>query len=357
MKILFTGDWHLGLTTHSNSKERKSREEELRNAVDFIAEYAITEEIDVVVHCGDIFHTNKPSLDDVAFAISFFKKLEDHDIDTFMIEGNHDILSVEKDVGPLELMGRVLSTDIITDTITTVDVSDRGKEARFIFVPFPCKLEDAEAFKSAACLNIFVAHTSLDGATIGHESTLLAKFCHVEKPVENAILISGHIHKFQAIRPDFKNLCLYPGSIIVNDFGEWSQKKGFVVLDVAKEEWEFVETPHRKFYVIDYGVSFENFIASFSGKLDNCIVRVDIKEDANPEVHNENLKRILEFLKSQRLYDFKIKIESCEKLIVRDASMKKESSPRDLFMRYSEMSKFDSSLSELGIEVLSSVSK
>lgn len=347
MKILFTGDWHIGLTTHSKSGNRKSREEELRDAIRFIRDYSIREKIDVFINLGDMFHTNKPSIDDVSFAIDIVSEIE-KSMNFFMIEGNHDIITSNEKDGPVELLKRISNGKIITDRIESFQIDDLN----FVFVPFPEKLQDSKKFFLEGVRNIIIAHTSLEGATIGYESMLLAKICETEKPIDGCILISGHIHKYQVIRENPDDYCAYAGSVIVNDFGEIGQKKGFIVYDSELRRFEFIETPCRKFY----DLKIEEFLKLHEEKsvsFDDCIVRIYI-DLANKSRSNE----IREICEKIGVFDLKIVVEEKTSSIVRDSSMKRDLSPKSLFDKFISYSKdFDENDVKNGYEILDGIGK
>jgi len=65
-------------------------------------------------------------------------------------------------------------------------------------------------------------------------------------------VVAGHLHRHQVVVPGDRPV-LYTGSIERVDFGEEFETKGFVVADVERGrfEWEFVETPARRFVTID----------------------------------------------------------------------------------------------------------
>jgi exonuclease SbcD len=66
-------------------------------------------------------------------------------------------------------------------------------------------------------------------------------------------IVAGHLHRHQVV---LEEPCpvLYAGSIERVDWGEENEPKGFVIADVApgRFEWEFVETPARRFVTMDY---------------------------------------------------------------------------------------------------------
>ena len=85
-RVIHTGDTHLGYRQY-HSPERR---------VDFLAAFqqvvddAIEEEVDAVIHAGDLFHDRRPDLQDLLGTISVLRNLHDASIPFLAIVGNHE---------------------------------------------------------------------------------------------------------------------------------------------------------------------------------------------------------------------------------------------------------------------------
>lgn len=86
MKILQTGDNHIGYHQYG----LKSRAEDFRKAFTAVVDLAIEYEVDMVTLTGDLFESTKPSPADVNFVRSELDRLERAGIIVVGIEGNHD---------------------------------------------------------------------------------------------------------------------------------------------------------------------------------------------------------------------------------------------------------------------------
>jgi exonuclease SbcD len=96
-------------------------------------------------------------------------------------------------------------------------------------------------------------------------------------------IMAGHLHRHQIV---LEQPCpvLYPGSIERVDFGEEREAKGFVVADVSpgRFEWEFVETPARRFVTVDYASD----AAAFPDVEDAVVRAINVDPDvATDDVH------------------------------------------------------------------------
>jgi len=86
LRILHTGDWHLGAQL-----DRVSREQEHLFFLDWLLDYFERESIDVLVIAGDVFHHAQPSAEALALYYGFLAKLAKTRLrQIVIIGGNHD---------------------------------------------------------------------------------------------------------------------------------------------------------------------------------------------------------------------------------------------------------------------------
>lgn len=86
MKILHTSDWHLGQTLHF-----QSRDEEHSLFLDWLIELIQKEEIECLIHTGDVFDVGNPTNSSRELYFSFLSKLQNTNCKTtIIIAGNHD---------------------------------------------------------------------------------------------------------------------------------------------------------------------------------------------------------------------------------------------------------------------------
>jgi DNA repair exonuclease SbcCD nuclease subunit len=85
-RVLHTGDTHIGYRQY-HSPERRA---------DFLAAFrrvvadAIADDVDAVVHAGDLFHDRRPALADIHGTIEVLRELRDADIPFYAVVGNHE---------------------------------------------------------------------------------------------------------------------------------------------------------------------------------------------------------------------------------------------------------------------------
>lgn len=89
-KIFQMSDNHLGCLQYSLDERLDDFDKAYRSGI----KYAIDNDYDAVIHTGDLFHHNKPRPSSVDVCIDGIKKLEDNNIPTYLIMGNHESLTV-----------------------------------------------------------------------------------------------------------------------------------------------------------------------------------------------------------------------------------------------------------------------
>lgn len=85
-RLLHTGDTHLGYQQY----HLPARREDFQAAFTQVAEDAIADDVDAVVHAGDLFHDRQPTLTDIMGALDVLRTLDGADIPFLAIVGNHE---------------------------------------------------------------------------------------------------------------------------------------------------------------------------------------------------------------------------------------------------------------------------
>ncbi|WP_135828772.1 DNA double-strand break repair protein Mre11 [Halorussus halobius] len=85
-RVIHTGDTHLGYRQY-HSPERRA---DFRRAFEQVVDDAIADDVDAVIHAGDLFHDSRPDLDALHATISILGRLRDADIPFLAIVGNHE---------------------------------------------------------------------------------------------------------------------------------------------------------------------------------------------------------------------------------------------------------------------------
>jgi len=85
-RVIHTGDTHLGYRQY----HRPERKRDFVDAFRQVAEDAVADDVDAVVHGGDLFHDRQPDLDDIMGALSVLRELAAADVPFLAVVGNHE---------------------------------------------------------------------------------------------------------------------------------------------------------------------------------------------------------------------------------------------------------------------------
>jgi exonuclease SbcD len=296
MKILHTADIHVGYETHGRldaASGLNSRLLDFERSFKFMTDYAVRENIDLFLFCGDAYRDAMPSPTEQKIFANALKPVVKAGIPIVMLVGNHD--------NPISF-GKASSIDIFssmqTDNVfifTKPDVKDietKSGKVRLVALPWPIKSNlfardeyknlspddlkstierryidyvksqaDAVAEEKLNFPTVLAAHLHLDEAVLSEGServTLLTKdptfpAQTLARP-EFSYVALGHIHKHQNLNATSSPPVVYSGSIERISFGEVGQAKGFVIVEIdeaKKATFRHIETPARDFISID----------------------------------------------------------------------------------------------------------
>jgi DNA repair exonuclease SbcCD nuclease subunit len=124
-RVLHTGDTHLGYQQY----HQPARREDFRAAFEQVAEDAVEDNVDAVIHAGDLFHDRTPTLTDIMGAMSVLRILDDADVPFLAIVGNHEAKRDQQWLDLFEDMG--LATRLGPEPVTIGDTAFYGLD----FVP------------------------------------------------------------------------------------------------------------------------------------------------------------------------------------------------------------------------------
>jgi len=229
MRIVHTSDWHAGKVWKTIN-----RLSEVQAALDHLARYIETEEIDVLLHSGDVFDASVPMADAERAVFQFFKRVGRSGTKTVVIAGNHDNAARMQAWGLLTELVDVyaIPRPVRPEQGGVLEFTTRGGERAVVAgLPFTSigmlltameiAVTDGTAFTtyddgirkmmhllSAAfrpdAVNLLIAHTYLEGAviagserraTLGKEWTTTAQAL----PHRAHYIGLGYIHKPQRV--------------------------------------------------------------------------------------------------------------------------------------------------------------
>ena len=263
MRLLHTGDWHVGRTIRG-----RSRMPEFRDVLHEVVGVAGDEGVDAVLVAGDVYEhrSASPEADDAVFET--LVQLREGGIPVVLIPGNHDS-SIR-----FEALGKLLRP-LGTHVVAAVTPPERGgavqvasrdgtETATIACVPFvpERRFGDAAALFDATeswfasyaegmgalltamttafrpdHVNVLMAHLFTDGALLGKgERELTIGMAYAISPGRlpgtAAYCALGHVHRPQAVR-GAPSPTRYAGSLLQLDFGETEQQKSVSIVEAS----------------------------------------------------------------------------------------------------------------------------
>jgi len=85
-RVLHTGDTHVGYQQYHDPRRRQ----DFLRGFEAVIEDAIADDVDAVVHAGDLFHDRRPDLQDLQGVVASLRELRAADIPFLAIVGNHE---------------------------------------------------------------------------------------------------------------------------------------------------------------------------------------------------------------------------------------------------------------------------
>lgn len=248
MRLLHVTDTHLGARQVVRGAPRGwSRADDHHAALEAALGAALRDEVDVVVHSGDLFDRSRPPARAVQRAGALLLEVARR-VPVVIVPGNHDRRGLRR------WLPQVHPGLHVHDTPTAVDVAG----VRLALVPF---VRDADGWAHAARrawgggADLLVCHQAVDGARVPgltfragvQRDTLGAR--HLPPGCRH--VLCGHIHPRQVTRVGEAEV-VQPGSSERTAFSEHDQVKGWAVWTLERSvSWQWVDGATRPMVEVD----------------------------------------------------------------------------------------------------------
>lgn len=249
MKIAITGDLHSEEGLYTNI------------CIDYLnnlEEYCKKNDIKIIVFTGDILEKSS-RIKNEAFLPLFFKfiELEENGFDMYFILGNHDIFNNKND----SMIEVFIKFGTVVKTSEVFEIG--GHEVTML--PYT-----QSEFDIPTQGEYLITHLPIANFTFDNEVKASEKKAFKINLFENyKRVFSGHFHRFQ----EKENIC-YHGSPYQLSYGEKDTKKGFIVFDLDKNSYEFIEYDEApKYKIIDIKELEKGINKS---EIKNCFIKVNI---------------------------------------------------------------------------------
>jgi DNA repair protein SbcD/Mre11 len=328
MKLLHTGDLHIGMINYSKLDPVTGLESRLLdffNTFDFIIEKAIEEKVDVFLFCGDAYKTRDPSPTQQRGFGERIKKIAKSGIPVVMVVGNHDTPNAQGKANTLDIYSALeIDNVFVSRKPELLNIKTKSGNLQVITAPWLQKGDFKDLGEKLSLLYqkidisltggpaILAGHLEVEGSLFGSEKGLSIAN-DVTVPIslltdrKLSYVALGHIHKFQELSKNPS--VIYSGSPERIDFGEEKDEKGFVLIDIPVKShkpedisYQFIKTPARKFVSISVALKADDEnptktildeIKKFQIKEAIVKVIINIPADLNKEIEMDLIKKAL----------------------------------------------------------------
>ncbi|MGI9647923.1 MAG: metallophosphoesterase family protein [Acidimicrobiia bacterium] len=299
MRILHTSDWHVG-----KRLGRYDRIEETRDAIEEVAGIAESEEVDLVLHSGDLFDRPVPPMEALNAGLAGLVRLTGGGSrPVVVVAGNHDSAQLFEALAPflagwgIHLVGNIkppddggvlrLETAAGPALVACLPFLREGRVVDFMAETGRWYGQYAERVRGlteaysqhllseagAGAVSLLVAHFMVTGARVGgHGAPRGERELHMGEayavgegaiPPSLGYVAMGHIHAPQPV-PGANVPAEYAGSLLELDFGEAGEQKRVVVVEVE---------PGRPAQVRSVPLSAGRRLVQVSGSWDEIVAR------------------------------------------------------------------------------------
>jgi len=293
LKIIHFADLHLGVESYGRidpATGLSSRLSDFLGALDQMVDYALENEIDLILFCGDAYKSREPTQTQQREFAKRINRLSTSGVPIFLLIGNHDLPNA---------IGRATATEIF-DTLTIENVyvanhpdihciptksgtvqiaslpwlrrsallsneknknlnieqlNEKAREVLTNIITAKTAELDPE-LPAILAAHVWVAEAQIGSErlmTIGQEHALLIS--NVAHPAFDYVAL-GHIHKHQVLSENPP--VVYPGSLERVDFSEADDDKGFYVVDIEPDK----ETGKRQVSFHFHPITGRRFVTS-----------------------------------------------------------------------------------------------
>ncbi len=329
MKIIHFADLHLGVENYSRidpDTGLSSRLNDFLSALNQLVDYALENEVDLVLFCGDAYKTREPSQTQQREFAKRINRLATGNIPVFLLTGNHDMPNASWRATATEIFDTLAVKNIYVSSnrpdiykIPTASGAVQVASLPWLRRSTLLSREDMKNLnldqinekmqealtrvisEKAAALDptlpaILAAHVWVTGARAGSESMMAigqepaVLLSNINLPAFDYVAL-GHIHKHQVLSENPP--VVYAGSLERVDFGEENEEKGFYVVDIEPDpaggkrqvSFDFHPVNARRFLTIDVAPEADDLdptttiLRAISGKetgIRDAIVRLKI---------------------------------------------------------------------------------
>lgn len=325
IRVLHFSDYHLGSDSYGKPNPDTGINQRIHDfaaRLDELIDFALANEVDLVLFAGDAFKNAHPSPTVQKLLAERIWRLAKGGIRVFLLAGNHDLPRMVANVTAFSVYPALEVAGVTVAERAGVYTLDTAKGERLQIAAMPHFWRSAlmaQIDKPLSPQEVDRAIDRMVAEKVDHLAAqlnpslpaVLTAHCHVTKArvstAQDLYGISdfelslssiahrafpyvalGHIHKPQALADDWKSgtFAAYSGSLDRVDFGEEGEQKGFFVFDL--ENGRLASEPHfevvdaRRFVTVNATPSSdaptESVVKAIEGKdIGDAVVRVRVE--------------------------------------------------------------------------------
>jgi DNA repair exonuclease SbcCD nuclease subunit len=246
-RVIHTGDTHLGYQQYHSP----TRRQDFLDAFERVVDDAVSDDVDAVVHAGDLFHDRRPALPDLLGTLSALRRLADADVPFLAVVGNHESTRGGQWLDLFERLG--LATRLGSSPTVVGDVAFYGLDhvpvSKRADLDYAFEPHDA-AFATLVAHGLFTpfAHadweteTVLEEATVDFDAVLLGDnhTPGIERVDGTPVTYCGSTERVSAAERDGRgyNLVTFDESVDIRRRAVETRPFRFVPVDLAEGEGE-----------------------------------------------------------------------------------------------------------------------
>lgn len=247
MKFLHIADVHLGCTRYQLPE---SPRDFFDAWIDVLGRYAIDENVDFVIMCGDFFHKRSVPPETMNYAVAGLQLLKDNGIPVVAIEGNHDQKYNDSDYSwlrslanwnlvnllePTNEAGKIAYNPLVDGRGGYMDIGNArifgshwyGAAANWAI---PMLTEAIKETRREGAFHLLMLHTDVEGHQTHPIPALSLSALKELKSVTDYVAL-GHTHMHYEI----DNWAFNPGSIEVTNISEFRETRGAFVVEIGED--------------------------------------------------------------------------------------------------------------------------
>ncbi|TFH37277.1 MAG: exonuclease SbcCD subunit D, partial [Anaerolineales bacterium] len=325
IRMIHFADVHIGMENYGRidpTTGTSTRVRDFLDRLDEVVDYAIEQQADLAVFAGDAFKDRSPEPTQQREFAQRIKRLADH-MPTLLLVGNHDMPGMAVKANSLDIFRALDVPGVIVGYKDDAQVVETRSGPVFLaWMPYPMRnrlmawtqyqgrsIEElnqglrsevssrlralAEQAGEHDMPRVLAGHFTVEAASFGSERSVMLgndlpilKSTVTEKAWDYVAM--GHLHKHQDLNEGAYPAVVYSGSLERIDFGEQREEKGFVWVELKREEttWRFVPVAARPFRTLTLDVRQEKdpmaaiLAAIKANRFEDAVVRVAITLDS-----------------------------------------------------------------------------